>query len=49
MAAALSRSEGMPEPINRIAGTAGFSRIAGGAFFDPIEARLRMNVRAIIA
>jgi transposase-like protein len=36
----------MPEPMNQIADTASLALLAGEAGFDPIEERLRMNVRA---
>jgi hypothetical protein len=38
----------MPEPVNQITDTASLARLAGEAAFDPIEERLRMNVRAIM-
>ena len=34
--------------MNSITGTASFALLAGDAGFDPIEKRLRMNVRATI-
>ena len=34
--------------MNRITDTASFSLLAGEAVFDPIEERLRTNVRATI-
>jgi hypothetical protein len=36
----------MPEPMNQITDTASLARLAGEAAYDPIEERLRMNVRA---
>jgi putative transposase len=38
----------MPEPMNQNTDTASFALLAGEAGFDPIEERLRTNVRATI-